>query len=243
MGQVGLNQEIENFQDPNVRKAVSLAIDRDGMGETIRGGGTVPGPVAPALADYSLSEDERREYLQYDPEQAKQLLTDAGYPDGLDVTLIATTGYGATYTRQTEWLIEDLTNAGFNVTYEELDYTTYFSSRWPDKEYDIQFGPQTPFLEPDEWLRAQFYSTGARNWYGVNDADLDAMLEEQLTLVDRDERIAKIKEIQHYILENTIAPIPVWTYLANYQYQPWVRNYYRHASYGILGIEYAWLDQ
>ncbi|MDY7106647.1 MAG: ABC transporter substrate-binding protein [Actinomycetota bacterium] len=243
MGQVGLNQTSEIFQDPNVRRAVSLAIDRDGMGETIRGGGTIPGPVAPALADYSLSEEERREYLYYDPEEAQQLLADAGYADGLDVTLIATTGYGATYSRQTEWLIEDLTNAGFNVTYDELDYTTYFSSRWPDLEYDIQFGPQTPFLEPDEWLRAQFYSSGARNWYGVNDPDLDAMLEEQLTLVDRDERIAKIKEIQTYILENTIAPIPVWTYLSNYQYQPWVRNYYRHASYGILGIEYAWLDQ
>ena len=242
MGQIGLNMADEAFQNPDVRKAVQLAIDRDGMGETIWGGGTVPGPIAPALADYALSEDERREYLYYDPEEAKRLLSEA-YPDGLDVTLIATTGYGAAYNRGTQWVIEDLSEAGFNVTYDELDYSTYFGSRWPNTEFNVQYGPQTPFLEPDEWLRAQLSSDGSRNWYNISDPELDALLEEQLTLLDRDERVAKLKEIQTYVLENGMSPIHTWTYLLKGRYQPWVRGYYRHASYGLLGMEYTWLDK
>ena len=242
MGQIGLNMSDEAFQNPNVRKAVQLAIDRDGMGEAIWGGGTVPGPVAPALADYALPEAERREYLRYDPDEAARLMTEA-YPDGLEVTLIATTGYGAAYNKGTQWVIEDLTKAGFIVSYDELDYSTYFGARWPNVEYNVQYGPQTPFLEPDEWLRAQLSTDGSRNWYNISDPTLDGLLEEQLTLLDKDERIAKLQEIQRYVFENVMSPVHTWTYLIKGRYQPWVRNYYRHASYGLLGMEYTWLDK
>ncbi len=243
MGQIGINMEREPFNDLRVRQAISLAIDRDTMGETIRGGGTVPSNVAPALADYVLSEDERREYLYYDPERAKELLAEAGFPDGLDATLIATDRYGANYTAQTEWVVEDLKAVGINVTLEMLDYATYFGSRWPDVEYDIQFGPQTPFLEPDEWLRLQMRTGAARNWYNLSDPELDALIDEQLTIVDPDERAEKIREIQRYALENVMNPIPVWTYFSQWSYSPRVQNFYRHGSYGYAGIERVWLAQ
>ncbi|MEL6982342.1 MAG: ABC transporter substrate-binding protein [Actinomycetota bacterium] len=242
MGQIGINVDRPPFDDIRVRQAISLAIDRDGMGETLRGGGTIPSNVAPALADYVLPEDERREYLYYDPERAKELLAEAGFPDGLDATLIATDRYGATYTAQTEWVVEDLKAIGINVTLDMLDYATYFGSRWPDVEYDIQFGPQTPFLEPDEWLRLQMRSDGARNWYNINDPELDALLDQQLTIVDPDERAEAIREIQRYALENVMNPIPVWTYFSQWNYSPEVQNFYRHGSYGYAGIERVWLS-
>ncbi len=243
MGQIGINMEREPFNDLRVRQAISLAIDRDGMGNTIRGGGTVPSNVAPALADYVLPEDERREYLYYDPERARELLAEAGFPDGLDATVIATDRYGANYTAQTEWLIEDLKAVGINATLEMLDYATYFGSRWPDVEYDIQFGPQTPFLEPDEWLRLQMRTGAARNWYNLSDPELDALIDEQLTIVDPDERAEKIREIQRYALENVMNPIPVWTYFSQWSYSPRVQNFYRHGSYGYAGIERVWLAE
>ena len=243
MGQIGINMEREPFNDLRVRQAISLAIDRDGMGDTIRGGGTVPSNVAPALADYVLPEEERREYLYYDPDRAKELLAEAGFPDGFDATVIATDRYGANYTAQTEWLIEDLKAVGINATLEMLDYATYFGSRWPDVEYDIQFGPQTPFLEPDEWLRLQMRTDGARNWYNLSDPELDALIDEQLTIVDPDERAEKIREIQRYALENVMNPIPVWTYFSQWSYAPRVENFYRHGSYGYAGIERVWLSE
>ncbi len=242
MGQIGINVNRPPFDDIRVRQAINLAIDRDGMGNTLRGGGTVPSNVAPALADYVLDEDERREYLYYDPERAKELLAEAGFPDGLDATLIATDRYGATYTAQTEWVVEDLKAIGINVTLDMLDYATYFGSRWPDVEYDIQFGPQTPFLEPDEWLRLQMRSDGARNWYNINDPELDALLDAQLSIVDPDERAEAIRDIQRYALENVMNPIPVWTYFSQWNFSPRIQNFYRHGSYGYAGIERVWLS-
>jgi peptide/nickel transport system substrate-binding protein len=242
MGQLGVNAARPPFDDLRVRKAVSMAIDREGQGSTIWIGGTIPSNVSPALAEFALPEEERYELLPYDPEGAKALLAEAGYPDGLPATLIATDGYGARYVQATELIVEDLNAAGFDVTLELLDYSTYFGSRWPDGEFDLQFGPQTPFLEPDEWLRTQMQTDAARNWYNISDPQLDAMLDEQLTILDRDERAEKIKEIQRYALENVMNPIPTWTYLTQWSYAPEFRNFYRHASYGFPGIERAWLD-
>ncbi len=241
MGQVGVNVDRPPFDDLRVRKAISMAIDREGMGETIRGGGTIPTNVAPALADYVLPEAERKELLPYDPEGAIALLAEAGFPDGLDAVMIASDAYGPQYVAQAEWLVEDLKAVGINVTFELLDYATYFGSRWPDQEYDIQFGPQTPFLEPDEWLRLQMGTGGARNWFGISDPILDEMLAEQLIIIDKDERAAKIMEIQRYALENVMDPIPVWTTLTQWTYSPRFKDFYRHGSYGFAGIERSWL--
>ncbi len=242
MGQIGVNMDREPFNDLRVRQAISLAVDREGMGDTIRGGGTIPSNVAPAQADFALPEEERNELLQYDPERAKELLAEAGYADGLDATLIATDRYGALYTAQTEWLVEDLEAIGINVTLELLDYATYFGSRWPDVEYDLQFGPQTPFLEPDEWLRGQMGTGAGRNWYNISDPVLDGLLDEQLGMTDADARAEKIREIQRYTLENLMNPIPVWTYLTQWNYAPEFKNFFRHASYGFNGLEGAWLQ-
>ncbi len=242
MGQVGVNMEREPFNDLRVRQAISLAIDREGMGATIRGGGTIPTNISAALADFTLPEEERKELLQYDPDRAKELLAEAGYPDGLDATLIATDRYGALYTAQTEWLVEDLEAIGINVELELLDYATYFGSRWPDVEYDLQFGPQTPFLEPDEWLRGQMGTGAGRNWYNISEPELDALLDEQLGIVDRDERIEKVQEIQRWTLENLMNPIPVWTVLTRWNYAPEFQNFFRHASYGFNGLESTWLE-
>ena len=243
MGQVGVNVTREPFDDLRVRQAISLAIDREGMGDTIRGGGTIPSNLSPALADYTIPLEERQDYLRYDPDAAVALLAEAGYPDGLDAVMIASDAYGPLYVAQAEWLVEDLKAVGINVEFELLDYATYFGSRWPDQEYDIQFGPQTPFLEPDEWLRLQMGTDAARNWFGVSDPVLDELLAEQLTIVDVDERAAKIQEIQRYALENVMSPIPVWTTLTQWTYSPRLTGFYRHGSYGYANIERAWLAE
>ena len=241
MGQIGVNMTQEPFTDLRVRQAISLAIDREGMGESIRGGGTIPSIVAPAQAQYTLPEEERYELLQYDPERAKELLAEAGFPDGFDTTLIATDRYGALYTAQTEWVVEDLKAVGINVELELLDYSTYFGSRWPDVEYGLQFGPQTPFLEPDEWLRGQMGTGQGRNWYNLSDPTLDALLDEQLGILDEEERAEKIREIQRYALTEVLAIIPVWTYETRWEYAPEMKDFFRHASYGFNGIEASWL--
>ena len=242
---MGLNMDRPEFQNADVRRAISMAIDREGMGDVIRGGGTFSGPMNVNILDFALPQEERAEYLKYDLEAAQQLLADAGYPDGFEVGLIHTDRYGPAYVAQTEWIAEDLKRLGLTVNIETLDYGTYFTARWPEQDYDIQFGPQTPFQEADEWIAGQYSTNGARNWTGYSDDVLDKMIEEQRELLG-DERREKLFEIQRYILENAAPPIPIWTHIQRKQMQPWVRNFNPPGtppSYGFVGLERAWLDK
>jgi ABC-type transport system substrate-binding protein len=77
---LGMNQtKYEPFKDKRVREAVSLAIDREGYVKGLKGGTGLPlyGSITPGIAGYAPVPK-----IPYDPERAKQLLAEAGYPGG-----------------------------------------------------------------------------------------------------------------------------------------------------------------
>ena len=241
--QLYMNMEREPFTDLRVRKAISMAVDRQSMVDAIYGGGETSGPVNPSLGDWALPIEEREELLAYNPEEAKKLLKEAGYPSGFDTTMIVTNGYGEQLVRVAQWVAEDLRNIGINVELEIVEYAAYFSERWPNVDYDMGIGYQTYFQEPDEWLRTQLHTDGARNWYNISDPELDKMLDEQRTILDLEERKEFVYEIQRYVLENLVNPIPLTTYYTKTPRQPYVRGSYPHASYGYGYLKDVWLDK
>ncbi|HWL13059.1 MAG TPA: ABC transporter substrate-binding protein, partial [Ureibacillus sp.] len=200
--QLYMNMKKEPFTDIRVRKAISMAVDRQSMVDAIYGGGEVSGPVNPSLGDWALPLEEREALQPYNPEEAKKLLKEAGYPKGFDTKMIVTNGYGEQLVRVAQWVAEDLRNIGINVEIEVVEYATYFSERWPNVDYDIGVGYQTYFQESDEWLRTQLHTNGSRNWYNISDPELDKMLDEQRMILDEEERKEYVHDIQRYVLEN-----------------------------------------
>jgi peptide/nickel transport system substrate-binding protein len=239
---VYVNQAKPPMDSLEFRKAISMAIDREGLGEAIYAGGALTGPVLTKLGKWALPEDELADLYPYDPEGAEELLAEAGLSD-VTIGLLATTGYGEQVVRGAQWIAEDLAEVGINATIELADYATYFGSRWPEQQYDIIVGLQTPFSEPDEWLRAQHHSTASRNWFGIADPALDAMLEHQLEVIDEDERVDEVHDIQRYIVENVMNPIPVWNYNTSTLLSARVRDYFPDDLYGYWEFRLVWLDQ
>lgn len=241
--QVAMNMEREPFKDIRVRQAISMAIDRQNAVERIFGGGEVSSPVNPHLKGWSLSKEEREELQPFDQEKAKQLLADAGFPDGFDTTLMATNAYGEQPIRMAQWVVEDLRSIGINAEMEVAEYATFYTEKYPNMEYDIVVTYQTFFQEADEWLRTQLRTGSPRNWFGVSDPDLDKMLDEQREMLDEDERMTAVHDIQRYILTDVINPIPL---VSNYVFSPrhpYVKNYHPHASYGNIHMKDVWLDK
>ena len=82
---LGYNNKGDALSDIRVRKAISQAIDKQGINELVNGYGTIIGgplpPIDPAYEDLT-------DIAPYDPESSKQLLADAGYGDGLDLTFV-----------------------------------------------------------------------------------------------------------------------------------------------------------
>jgi peptide/nickel transport system substrate-binding protein len=240
VNQIMFNQAKKPFDDLRVRKAISMAWDRQGMGETYYSGFKLSGPY-PATLFGSMTPDESLEKVPYDPDAAKKLLAEAGYPNGLTLEMLTTDGYGPQFVNQAQWVQEDLKKIGVNVTLKILDYATYFST-FQKEDYTIGFGLGTGFLTVDEWLQALYASDGPRNWFNTSDPKLDAMIKEQQGILDDDDRKAKLEEINNYIMDNVLNPFIGMQISGLLTSQPWVHNMYTHPQYARPYVVDIWLS-
>ena len=239
--QIMFNQDKPPFNDYRVRKAIAMAFDRNGMGEQFYDGHyRVAGPI-PSTLFGGLPADEAEELIPYDPEGAKKLLAEAGYPNGLNVQMLTTDGYSPQFLNQAQWVQQDLKDIGVNVELKVIDYASYFSA-FGAKDYDIGWGLSTAFLTADEWLQALYMSDGPRNWFGTNDPKLDQMITEQRSTLDKNEREQKLLEINRYILENVLSPFMGIQYSSLLTQHPWVHNLYLHPAYSRSYLTDVWLD-
>lgn len=239
---VFMNAEEAPFDDVRVRRAVAMAIDRQGMVDTIRAGGTVAGAFTPSHFG-ALPTEQVEALTPFDPESAKKLLAEAGYPDGFETTMVVTTGYGETIVREAQWVQEDLAKVGIRLTLDVQDYATYVGDTWPNSEYTIMYGLQTPMLTADEYLSTEWSSTGTRNWSNVSDPELDKMIVAQKLITDSAEREAALQEIERYIVENVSTPLPLYVYDGQTLMSPEIRGYHPHPDYSTREYEDIWLDQ
>jgi peptide/nickel transport system substrate-binding protein len=240
--QVMFNQAKAPFNDYRVRKAIAMAVDRKGLGDTFYGGHyQITGPIPPLLFG-GMPSDEAEKMIPYDPAGAKKLLAEAGYPNGFDAKMLTTDGYGPQFVSTAQWVQQDLKAIGVNVSLDIIDYATYFST-FGAKGYDIGWGLSTSFLTADEWLQALYTTTGPRNWFNTADPKLDKMIEEQRSILDEGKRNDKLQEINKYILANVLTPFMSIMYSTLLTQQPWVHNLYNHPAYGRSYMLDVWVDK
>ncbi|MBV9543880.1 MAG: hypothetical protein JOY61_05840, partial [Chloroflexi bacterium] len=239
------------FNDVRVRRAVSLATNRDNLITTIYSGkGNWNNFIPWALTEWWLDprgpdQGPTASYFAYDPAQAKQLLADAGYPNGLQVDLISTPGYGQVWVQSVELVQQDLKAAGINGNIQMQEYTAYIGSTFkgqfePGK---LVLGLETPFTEPHDFLFNMYHPNGTRNHAGINDPKLTAMIEQQARTLDRAQRKQQIFDIQRYLAEQMYYP-PVAANMRVGGVGPTVRDFYPRSDYG-FGAEVVpklWLD-
>jgi peptide/nickel transport system substrate-binding protein len=237
---VYMNQEREPFDDVRVRRAVALAIDRQGMIDSIRAGGSLTAAVTPTLHG-GLPSEEAARLQPHDPEQARRLLAEAGLPQGFSTKMIITDGYGDNVVREAQWVQQDLAEVGIQVELVVQDYATYFTESFAGKNYDMGYGLQTPMLSADEYLTGEWTSDGPRNWYGIADPALDEMIVQQRGELDRASRERQLHDIQRYIIENVSNPVPLYVYDGLSIYAPYLHDAYPHPDYGTRHQARMWL--
>ena len=95
---LALRTDQRPFNDVRVRRAISLAIDRQALIEAVWVRGRPTPAIAPGLTAWSLPIDQLgagAQYYQYNPQEARRLLADAGVATGVQTALYATSGFGA----------------------------------------------------------------------------------------------------------------------------------------------------
>jgi peptide/nickel transport system substrate-binding protein len=201
----GLNLRIFSFNtsrppytDPRVRYAVSWAIDRQAIISTAEFGfAAASGPV-PAATPWALPTSQLPSYTQ-DLARAKQLLSDAGFPNGFATKIVTSPTYeGGIAVAQV--IQEQLRGIGVEATLENIEWGTYIN-RWVARDFDTMIELRGGDPDPDRFLYRTFHSTGAVNNFLFKDSAIDRLLERGRVNVDPSRRKVIYDELQRKLVE------------------------------------------
>jgi peptide/nickel transport system substrate-binding protein len=247
MNHISLRADQKPFSDVRVRHAMSMAIDRKAIIDAAyEGVGSINPPVPAALREWSIPLDklgEGAKYYKHDPAEAKKLLVAAGYPNGFPGTMCFTT-YGSPVLVDIMQMVQkDLKNVGIDVKIDQKEYGAYIATCFYGKFDSMTFGPQTGFLEPDNFLFGQYYPEELKNQSHINDPVVADMLICQRRTLDVAKRREIIFDIQrHLAKQQYYVQMPSAVYIAVWEGA--VKNYGPNMGYDYGGrLMAAWLDR
>ena len=207
------------FNDVRVRRAVSLAIDRNAWREALLSGeGCLDaGPVPCAMTDWKLPADKlppaARKYLDgYDPVEAKRLLAEAGFGRGFTTPIFHWLGYAPPWRSFYELAAENLGRVGITAELKPEEYGKFSSTTALGKFEKMAMGPfGAADTEVDAFLYELFFSGSPRNHSRVADPELDRMLIAQRREMDPARRREIVHAIQRYLADKAYyIYLPMW---------------------------------
>lgn len=179
---LGMNTTRAPFDDPRVRYAINLMLDRDEIVDAVHLGEAVPaGPLSPALADWAVSTDAFTCY-DHDVERARGLLAEAGHGDGLSFTIL-TFGTNRIVADTAQVVHAQLERAGMDVTLNVAEFGTFVQD-WQNSNFDVFVSRNGGNIDPDGYLHRTFVTGGSTNVFRYSDDEVDALLERGRTNAD-----------------------------------------------------------
>jgi len=191
---LGLNTSRKPFNDPRVREAINYAVNRADIVQAVYLGNAVPGgPLSPALKDWAVPTSD---FPCYTPSvaKAKQLLADAGYPNGFSTTII-TFGTIKEVSDTAQVLQAQLASVGINAKVDVEDFGKFVQD-WKNSNFDMFVSLNGGSTDPDGYLYRTFHTGGSTNVFKFSDPSVDMLLEQGRTTTDKSKRIAIYDDLQ-----------------------------------------------
>jgi peptide/nickel transport system substrate-binding protein len=244
------NEAKSPFNDLRVRQAVHLAIDRQDANKAVYfSEGQISGPVVVAgktgwfiPTDELLKMPGYRQPKDQDLTQAKQMLAAAGYANGFKTSILFPKTV-AVVPEDSEVLQSQLKKIGIDADLIGADNPTYVSRRTKG-DFDIITITEGSMSVPANTASILFYSKGVyAKGAGVNDADLDKLIDSQGAEFDFNKRGQIFQQIEHRVLDQMHkAPMATPTvYVLN---QPWINDWVdsRSSRQSVLDPALIWMD-
>ncbi|MFC1966553.1 ABC transporter substrate-binding protein, partial [Chloroflexota bacterium] len=248
--------DLEPFNDLRVRQALSMALDREKIAETFYGGWADP-KVSPltamhgeAYTPYNELPDKPmwtelsvKEVVSYNPKRAKELLAEAGYPNGfkthLDTTMRRDDGMG-------EILQVYLADIGVDAELKVHEWGAFNTLRYGKKHTDMILHWISAYSDRTKWMSQAADPTHRFNLACTNDPVFNEKFEKMITALDEDEQTKLLRELDMYSMENVFyisLPHPqVGTF-----WQKWLKGYSGEGPLGSHndGARWArvWIDK
>lgn len=195
---LGLNCAEAPFDDVRVRQALSMAIDREAIIDSVFfGAGQVSGPIVPTLGDWANPVEDLPNY-SVDHDAARALLEDAG---ASDLTFSITVGADRTEFVNIALVIQDqLRDIGVTVELDQVEWGT-FIDKWIARDFQSFVSYNGSGNDPDRALYPALHSGGSVNAFQFADEEVDALLEQGRAQADHDERRETYQEVELLIAE------------------------------------------
>ena len=195
-----LNHAEAPFDSTLVRQALCHAVDVDEiLALTADGHGTKIGTsIYPAFGKYF---DESLVGLyEYDTEKAMELLAEAGYPNGFEMTISVPNNY-APHVNTAEVIVEQLSRVGIAATLDLVEWETWLSDVYSNRDYNSTIiGFDATSLTANALL-SRWVSTDGKNMINHDNPDYDAAMEKANAAVDETERTEAFKEAAAILAE------------------------------------------
>lgn len=195
-----LNHAVEPFNNEKVRQALCYAIDKQYLLDmTSDGHGTPVGSsMFPAFGKYYMP--ELAEYYTKDVDKAKQLLTEAGYPDGFSFTVKVPSNY-APHVETAQVLAEELKAINVDAKIELIEWESWVSDVYSGRKFEgTVVGLDASSLTASSML-IRFTSGSSKNFINYNNPEYDAVYAGAETTIDEEQRTKAFKECQQILTE------------------------------------------
>lgn len=197
------------FADENLRLAVAHAIDKEAV---MIGAVEGKGAVAQAIyANFVPGYDFDYEGPAYDPELSRQLLAQAGYPDGLSLTVKANSS--DVYSKPLDIVQAYLADVGINLTIEKMESNAWFDDVFKGPDYDMNLVTFSMGMADLEELYALYRGGQPQNFGKMDDPEVNAAYDANHTSIDPEVRKEAFRTVQHVMGDKALT-VPLYTAMA-----------------------------
>ena len=234
--QMGFNVNKPPFDNVKVRQAALYGIDHEGMAKALGFGFAKPQYYpywTPSMAGY----DDSVEKYEYNPDKVKQLLTEAGHPNGIETDLLviqrepeATIG---------QFAAQMWTKVGIKTNLKALERLSWINSVH-GMNFQSCFWRNSPGQADPSQLTSNILSTGPNNWSNFKDSQIDSLMAKADETIDATERakvysqVLKRLQDQAYLGEGYLLP---FSYVINKKVHGLV------PEFGIPDFTATWLSK
>jgi len=204
-----MNHGRKPFDDVRVRQAISLAIDRNEVLQVAASGlGQVTGPATPAMKLWALPIETFKEWYTPNPERAKRLLAEAGFPNGFKTTLKAIPTF-PTMVAGSQVIAAQLKRIGIDVQIIQEEYGVWIKNIIkPNFNFDMTMNLTNGEPDPDSLFYRRLHSV-ERQWPNGGDPEVDALLDQGKLTLDQAKRKEIYDKAQRLIVEKALI---IWTF-------------------------------
>ena len=244
---VSLNLQRDAFKDAKVRKALSLAIDRDYVANTIMQGtySAADSIVGPGIVDESgyFHDNGNAPYISADYEanlaEAKKLLEEAGYPNGEGYpTIEYSTNDAGYHVPLAEYLQQAWGDLGITLTINKMEWSSFTPARRAG-EYDVaRNGWVMDYNDPSNMLDL-FCSGNGNNDGKYSNPDFDAAIDAS-RVADSAEHFAQLHKAEDILMED-MGCLPIAYYNDYWLQSPALKGTW-HSPYGYWYLQYGYIE-